>query len=193
MYKKILLLFRTPLHEYNDVYLGTKDYILSLPCKAHSRLFAEVLTDRLYPDFYQSSIGEIYVFKLGGERAVAFRGEIDSGGNIYSSYSHLLSSSRKLGLKSTAQIVHPQWIKHGLPRRWKEHCDCHHGAQCRRVPLAAFLTRDRPKWLIDVWRSCLVPGSLGAEYVALSYVWGERKFITTTRTTLIIFKDPGRF
>jgi hypothetical protein len=45
--------------------------------------------------------------------------------------------------------------------------------------------------MIDVWRSCLVPGSHDAEYVALSYVWGERKFVTTTKDNFDCFRRPG--
>jgi hypothetical protein len=190
-----MLLFNTPLkfHEFYDIDLGTKDYILSLPCKAHCRLFAEVLTNSQYPDFYQSPIQSIFCYKTEGER-VWFCGKFAIGSNqssVISTKLNLLSSNPRWGPKPAAQIVHPQWIKHGLPRRWKEHCDCRHGAECRRVPLAAFLTRGRPKWIIDVWRSCLVPGSHAAEYVALSYVWGERKFVTTTKDNFDCFQRPG--
>jgi hypothetical protein len=191
--KKILLLFNTPLHEWNKVDLGTKDYILSLPCKAHSRLFAEVLTNNQYPDFYQSSIQLISCYKFDGE-SIQFWGRFAAGNiwsDVYSTKLNLLLSNPRWGLKPTAQVVHPQWIKHCLPRQWKEHCDCRHGAECRRIPLAPFLTRGRPKWIIDLWRSCLVPGPHDAEYVALSYVWGERKFVTTTKDNFDCFRRPG--
>jgi hypothetical protein len=192
-----MLLFNTPLkfHEFYDIDLGTKDYILSLPCKAHCRLFAEVLTNSQYPDFYQSPIQSIFCYKTEGER-VWFCGKFAIGSNqssVISTKLNLLSSNPRWGPKPAAQIVHPQWIKHGLPRRWKEHCDCRHGAECRRVPLAAFLTRGRPKWIIDVWRSCLVPGSHAVEYVTLSYVWGKRKFVTTTKDNFDCFRRPGAF
>jgi len=191
--KKILLFFNTPLHGFREVDLGKKDYILSLPCKAHSRLLAEVLTDSKYPDFYQSPMQLIRCYKTMKER-VWFYGTIGNPNDynrVYSTGLNLLLSNPRCGFKSTAQIVHPQWIKHGLPRQWKERCDCRHGAECRRVPLAAFLTRGRPKWIIDVWRSCLVPGSHAAEYVALSYVWGGRKFVTTTKDNFDCFRRPG--
>jgi hypothetical protein len=190
---KILLLFKTPLHEYASIDLGTKVHILSLPCKAHSRLFVETLRrNNRYPNFYQSPIKSVSAFKTRGKRAISFSGKMGSGVlPVYCLDLHLLSLNPRLGLKSTAQIVHPQWIKHGLPRRWKEHCDCRHGTECRRVPLADFLTRSRPKWMIDVWRSCLVPGSPTAEYVALSYVWGERSFFTTTKDNIDCLQTPG--
>jgi hypothetical protein len=189
--KKILLLFKTPWHEFKKVDLGTKDHILSLPCKAHSRLFAEVLTNRRYPDFYQSPIQLISCNKIGVE--IWFHGKLadNKWGGLYSTELNLLLSNPRWGLKPTAQVVHPQWIKHCLPRQWKEHCDCRHGAECRRIPLAPFLTRGRPKWIIDLWRSCLVPGPHDAEYVALSYVWGERKFVTTTKDNFDCFRRPG--
>ncbi|PMD22293.1 HET-domain-containing protein [Hyaloscypha hepaticicola] len=189
--KKILLLFKTPLHEYKSVYLGAKDYILSLPCKAHSRLFAEVLPDRRYPEFFQSSIQGISGSKLKHKKIVLLCVASPSPIAPQSPPLNLLVSNPRLGLKSTAQMVHPQWIKHSLPRQWKEHCDCRHGTECRRVLLATLLARGRPKWIIDVWRSCLVPGSLAAEYVALSYVWGERSFVTTTKDNIDCFQSPG--
>ncbi len=187
MCKKILLLFRIPFQESGRVNIGTKEHILSLPCKAHSRLFAEVLTDSRYPDFYQSPIQSVWGYKQngtvllfgtfltskGGARVSEERQPRDS-----SSVLNLLSSNPRWSHQSTAQIIHPQWIKHGLPRRWKEHCDCHHGAECRRVPLATFLSRGRPKWIIDVWCSCLVPGSLAAEYIlhSIELCMGREKF-----------------
>jgi hypothetical protein len=194
--KKILLLFKKLLHEVGYVNLGTNDYILSLPCKAHARLLAKVLTNSQKsqnPDFYQNPETHISCVKPNGE-SVWVSGTIGSPydwNRVRSTKLNLLLSNPRWGLKFTAQIVHPQWIKNGLPRRWKEHCDCRHGTECRKVPLAAFLARGRPKWMIDVWRSCLVPGSHDAEYVALSYVWGERKFVTTTKDNFDCFRRPG--
>jgi hypothetical protein len=181
---KILLLFAKSLHAYESDVLGTLDYVLSLPCKAHRRLFDEVLKTYRYLDTNQSLRTEVSVFKFLNGLAISFNSH--PAGNL-----DLLTSNPRLGLKATAQIFHPQWIKPSLPRQWKDRCNRCHGAECRKFPSANLLDRARPTWIIDVWRLCLVPGSFSDEYVALSHVWGAKSFVITTKDNIDQLQLPG--
>lgn len=56
-------------------------------------------------------------------------------------------------------------------KAWLATCDQHHGDHCRgrqSVP-----PDQRPAWLVDVRRACVVAAPSGVPYATLSYVWGK--------------------
>lgn len=193
----MLNLFKVPLHESKDtIELGTKEHVLSLPCKAHNRLLSEVVRNDEYPDLSQSPIDQLSVFKFEGEPSIGISGTVgylapDQEVLVVSDELDLLQSNSASGLKPTAHTVHPSWIRNSLPRRWKDHCQCHHGTECNEPPLVTDLFPNRPEWLVDVWRLCLVRGTTSNDYVALSYVWGEKSFFTATKDNIDHLQSPG--
>ncbi|KAF4446651.1 hypothetical protein F53441_9692 [Fusarium austroafricanum] len=68
------------------------------------------------------------------------------------------------------RILDSEWGDLELLNRWKRACLSIHGSRCEN-PLKIWHTR--PAWLIDVDRKCLVPGGVDANYVALSYTYGN--------------------
>jgi hypothetical protein len=60
---KILLLFKTPLHKHEKFELGTLEYVLSLPCKSHRRLLAELFKINHYPNINQSPLKRVRVYR----------------------------------------------------------------------------------------------------------------------------------
>src|SRR6185436_2015262 len=59
--------------------------------------------------------------------------------------------------------------------QWLQTCDDVHGSRCRPMIASDNTSSSQlqgPHWVIDVNRHCIVPGSHGQRYFALSYVWG---------------------
>jgi hypothetical protein len=172
---------------------------LSLPCKAHRRLLVEILRDSRYPDIGQSPMKEISVSTFPGDVNIMFNGYIASEKHtIYSGWLRLLTPNPKLGLKATAQRIHPLWINRSLPRRWKDCCDHCHGAECDKFRSGDFLFPNRPEWVIDVWRLCLVPGSTADEYMALSrmsecQIHARRNHALSTPNSSTVYLCVGNF
>lgn len=90
------------------------------------------------------------------------------------------------------RLVDPNWIDQGLLLQWKTICERTHGSVCLS-PAASLLPNARPSWVIDVQQACLVSGGTVTSYVALSYVWGQRRFITTKKDSISKFQKPGAF
>ncbi|KAJ2902897.1 heterokaryon incompatibility protein-domain-containing protein [Zalerion maritima] len=67
------------------------------------------------------------------------------------------------------------WIDFSKMQAWLNHCDSNHGHQCRGLRISISGNTFKPHWAIDVERSRVVPyiETGGADYVALSYVWGD--------------------
>jgi hypothetical protein len=86
--------------------------------------------------------------------------------------------------------VDPHWIDLTQLLEWKHMCDMKHGSDCKQVPLSIRSVSSRPTWLIDVWQRCLVPCPYDATYVALSYVWGQRRFLVAKRSNIADLQQP---
>lgn len=56
---------------------------------------------------------------------------------------------------------------------WLQRCDNNHGDHCQPPRAVERVPSDRPMWLIDVQRGCLVSSQPTDRYFALSYVWGQ--------------------
>jgi len=82
------------------------------------------------------------------------------------------------------RVVDPQWIDVDLLSQWITTCDATHGDQCRRSSWPRQLEATRPKYLVDALKMCVVEGDrIEAEYIALSYQWGQTQ--TLRNTTLV--------
>lgn len=102
---------------------------------------------------------------------------------------HNRSSLVRLGV---AKTLDRHWIDGNLLRRWKRSCDKLNYNACKQWPETSGLSSTAcPSWLIDTWRMCLVRGSIGVPYVALSYVWGQETFFKNTQQTLAQLQLDG--
>jgi hypothetical protein len=90
-------------------------------------------------------------------------------------------------------ILNPEWIDSSTMKRWKKDCINLHGTSCRGHSRIERLPHAAPSFLIDVWKSRLVPAQDGDRYIALSYVWGREEFLKTTRDNVERFQTNGAF
>jgi len=70
-------------------------------------------------------------------------------------------------------------------KSWLKNCDRFHADHCREYQLAP--PDQRPLWLVDVHRKCIVPAKAGVGglvYATLSYVWGNATCFSLTTDTL---------
>jgi hypothetical protein len=81
----------------------------------------------------------------------------------------------------------PDWVDLALIKGWLQRCieSC---TMCKPVaPLS-----QRPRWLIDVRRHCLVAGHAAQRrYLALSYVWGDTTSLEARRDNIDALQKPG--
>jgi heterokaryon incompatibility protein (HET) len=75
-----------------------------------------------------------------------------------------------------------------LFEKWKNDCLAAHQGQCG----AWFPGKKPPNLrLIDVKRKCIIEGTLGFRWVALSYIWGEAQILTLKHHVYEDFLSPG--
>ncbi|KAK0724129.1 heterokaryon incompatibility protein-domain-containing protein [Lasiosphaeris hirsuta] len=71
---------------------------------------------------------------------------------------------------------------------WLDTCDKHHGDHCANSN-TALVPSQRPAWLADVHRRCIVRAEPSFRYATLSYVWGKTSdcvaLTTATKTDLL--------
>lgn len=84
-------------------------------------------------------------------------------------------------------ILDPEWIDMGVIKQWKRRCITEHGSKCYN-PWQ--IKRTMPRWLIDIQRQCLVPGSDGDSYVCLSYRWGNSENKGTLKAMVQELQQP---
>ena len=104
------------------------------------------------------------------------------GGRYY--VSDLVGLIRKVTVPdhpAVMRAIDPQWVDVSLLKQWITTCDTDHGDQCRQSSWLKHLEATRPKYLVDTLQMCAVRGDrIEAEYIALSYKWGQ---IETLRNT----------
>jgi hypothetical protein len=170
--------------------LGTiQEVILSSDCKAHCKLISQCFdtnlasapTKILFAHF--SSGLPAARFELGRWRRDDER--------IYSHNLQLLKTTSRSDNAGMFRELHSLWIDRGLPKRWKQACDRFHGSRCSDLPVPARLSSTGPKWLIDIWRQCLVRVDQIPSYVALSYVWERTDSFMTLREHLCHLQRPN--
>ena len=79
-------------------------------------------------------------------------------------------------------------------QQWLKNCQEWHGPNCRDHALSHSTYLSKLPFalrVIDVQTKCLVSLPLGADYVALSYVWGKANTVTTTLETLEAFSKAN--
>ncbi|KAH6876404.1 heterokaryon incompatibility protein-domain-containing protein [Thelonectria olida] len=88
------------------------------------------------------------------------------------------------------RVLDREYIDPALVRQWKADCTAHHGDKCSETLLRL---QEPFAFLIDCEKMCLVPAPKNAEYVALSYVWGQTATLMTERKSLPILQEEGIF
>ena len=83
--------------------------------------------------------------------------------------------------RGVMRAVDPQWVDVSLLKQWIRTCDAEHGDRCRQSSWLKHLEATRPKYLVDTLQMCVVRGDrIEAEYIALSYQWGQTKTLRNT-------------
>ncbi|RTE72882.1 hypothetical protein BHE90_012693 [Fusarium euwallaceae] len=76
------------------------------------------------------------------------------------------------------------WIDSAILRQWKDKCCITHDSKCGQTLASGRLPASHAVWLVDTHKYCLVPVQPRYQYVALSYIWGTKKMLTTQRDNL---------
>ncbi|KAN0095123.1 HET domain containing protein [Hyaloscypha variabilis] len=198
---KIVKPFRTPIRPSKEewaiwtwVELGSfKDVMVSTTCKIHPRMLRSVFGDAL------NTAGVARFEARRTSDHIVIQG--DCSANVASLYSwslmclHIPSAipnAVSSCILRNAIAVDRQWVDSNLLRRWKRSCDKQDHEACRQWPQTSGLSSTVcPNWFIDTWRMCLIRGSTGVPYVALSYVWGQEPFFKTTRQNITQLQLDG--
>lgn len=146
--------------------LGSKEDAASTSCQVHGPLvrgFCEFL------DGESSDVGFVRLDAVGSP--VKLFQSIEKMGIVWD-----LLPVAKDSVPShpgTGRIPNPERADLEVVTKWKHACLTTHGSACdnpMRIPYA------QPEFLIDVEQKCIVRGGdAESRYIALSYVWGERR------------------
>ncbi|PMD40949.1 HET-domain-containing protein [Hyaloscypha variabilis F] len=202
---KIVKLFRTPFPPppiknlrafWTWVQLGSfEDVIVSTRCEIHPRMLRSVFGDALNTTDTTKFVAKgaddcIIIVGHNSE----YRVSLDHSSLMRLPTPSAIHNAVSSCITHNAIAVNRQWIDSNLLRRWKRSCDKQNHAACRQWPQTSGLSLNMcPNWLIDTWRMCLVRGTTGVPYVALSYVWGPKEFFKTTRQNLDQLQLDGAF
>lgn len=115
----------------------------------------------------------------------------------YSVNSHLVPFLPYVEKSSTSELGEPwRWpgsrsepIKVDTLKTWLDTCDTNHGSHCRGQETAG--EDQRPLWLVNVRRQCIVRAEAGLSYVALSYVWGQADCVSLAEENLDMLMKEG--
>lgn len=163
--------------------LGIAEDVLRNQC-SHVALFKDWLHDRI-THTPRCARSHLTIDNRTGEHGF-IRFQLQARPGIEHSYyvSDLIGLLRKLTVPDhpgAMRVVDPQWIDVGLLEQWVTACDTTHGDQCRQSSWLRHLKAFRPKYLVDTLDMCVVKGNrIEAEYIALSYQWGQAKMLRNT-------------
>ncbi|KAL5321428.1 hypothetical protein ACEPPN_009386 [Leptodophora sp. 'Broadleaf-Isolate-01'] len=116
--------------------------------------------------------------------------------NLFPKITLLANDSPTNSTNYFVRLICPEKIDFAVVRRWVALCDSHHGKSCRTNPVLKELKRSHPTKempsfrCIDVEENRLAAPPSGSRYVALSYVWGRRKFFTTLGRNVKDLEEP---
>ena len=96
--------------------------------------------------------------------------------------------TKKLSKWQTKQPQHH--LSPDTPREWLRRCDAEHGDHCTPDPWTSASGKG-PKRLIDVGQRRIVIAPSGAQYAALSYVWGDTNSYLLGKGTHSLLEEPG--
>ncbi|KAM5353558.1 hypothetical protein ACJ41O_000208 [Fusarium nematophilum] len=151
-------------------------------CSHHQPFFSHYLSE---PNITQASVdfsfGRLHLHQTDS-REGDDRQWTSSAGELL-----LLDGASSEPGMALGRVLDPQYIDLALINGWKTHCVSHHGGKCSDK----ITTLDHPiLYLIDTEQMCLVAGE-DADYVALSYVWGQVPTLKTTQANVQDLQQPG--
>lgn len=95
-----------------------------------------------------------------------YKGRIERSRSIFL---NKIPDKEQAQAKSYEKSLDPEWIDLQAARQWLHRCVKKHGRRCRNTFGDVSCA---PAYLIDTELDCIVEGTPGLEYVALSYTWG---------------------
>lgn len=87
-------------------------------------------------------------------------------------------------------ILDPDWVDLTKVKQWKSDCLALHGSKCDD-PMRIWITT--PAWLVDVELECVVPGEKHANFVALSYTYGDHLGLRADAGLSARLREPHAF
>ncbi|KAK5701321.1 hypothetical protein LTR17_022693 [Elasticomyces elasticus] len=195
--------FSTPLNELYSAELGTVEDVLSGVCDDHTDLLIRFVGHCEDEGFGADCLS---IIKHPGDSYLQLMRE----DTIYPPFELLYESptgtfdklhSKNVGLTShtvpeprsncgRGEVLHQHWIRIDKIRDWYRVCKHDHLEVCSSPSFARGLDA-RPAILIDCQDGCLVPGSAGDEYLALSYVWGHVESLRLSGENAELLRLPG--
>ena len=180
MCRKILSLLQFPARQSASIELGTVAEVITGECTAHAQIFNRNALIG-YPGYHENlERVQLSLFKKPGGTSVS----IFTDNTIWQPFELVRCTSRP-NHTGRGRVLDSSWINPHLLKRWKQRCDKDHGEHCwDPASLNESHPSQYPSWLIDTWRRCLVPAPSDRRYVALSYVWGQKKCLMTISTNI---------
>ncbi|KAL1847231.1 hypothetical protein VTK73DRAFT_10412 [Phialemonium thermophilum] len=159
--------------------LGSKDEMLDeSDCDAHKEFIQSVLRSNQF--------GGLVVEVWQGFLSLRRVGRVDK--NVWLPAGLLVIPTTHQEGPCIGRRLDPEYIDIDVIRGWRARCARHHGQRCR----APWLPLRQPlSWLFDTRVGHLVVPPPGAEYVALSYVWGNASIMKTVRSNIVARQKPG--
>jgi len=194
---KTLFYYDDPEGYYFELYLGIAEDLLRSQC-SHVAMFRDWLHDCITVDPACAKCELEMKEDLVERRCIYFRlrhrfhSDIDTTRLrlLFSRGSHGVSPPECLGLlrkltvpghPGTMRAVDPRWVDVDLLKHWITSCDATHGVGCRQSSWLQQSEAVKPKYLVDTLEMCVVEGDrTTAEYIALSYQWGQTKTLRNT-------------
>ncbi|KAI9868804.1 MAG: hypothetical protein M1813_004655 [Trichoglossum hirsutum] len=93
-----------------------------------------------------------------------------------------------LGNRETSQS---KQVDFGLFCSWISRCSNDHGPKCESLGARGIVQKPISLRVIDVQRLRVIPAPTECRYVALSYVWGTAKLLSTTKANLHTLEGDG--
>lgn len=189
MCAKIVSFFQS--HDTWQVDIGTADALRS-SCKDHTDLFRDLLSDT--EDINDEPTFSFYrrELSIGDSTTSQPTPSIACLSALHprSSYKHLApwpnpSVPTYIG---QAKQMDENWIDIEWLKECKSDCDEHH-PECDGL-LGTILSA-KPQWLIDTFSLCIIPYPEGANYIALSYVWGGVQPLLSRSSNISALREQG--
>lgn len=109
--------------------------------------------------------------------------------NLLDAYPHVCAEDESRAI-CRARIIGEK-VDVSLIRRWMERCASFHGSNCNSLELHKSGKSGSRLLMIDVQKMKLTGGDWGSRYLALSYVWGHSKGLTSTKANLHHLQKDG--
>ncbi|KAK8241455.1 heterokaryon incompatibility protein-domain-containing protein [Phyllosticta capitalensis] len=171
-----------------SIKLGSRDEALSNDCLGH-KPFVEALI-RSYHTFWKKSQDMISAREKDVKLSFWSRQAETSLSKYKKEIVRLVKKDDVPRHPGRCVVLDPSWVDIGTIKEWKRTCLVEHGMECQNPTKVWSI---RPAWLINVVDQCLVPGSVAtdAEFVALSYTYGNQPGLKIDAATLSKLLRPG--